>query len=123
MGEIRNTPAALTKLAGKLARKGARLRFRHEACPCGYAVYRHLRAPGHDCAVVARSLIPRRPGERVQTDQRDALGLARPDRAGELTAVWVPDADREAMRELVRARRAAVRARRSSMGRIMKTRM
>ncbi len=65
---------------------------------------------GHDCAVVAPSLIPRRPGDRVKTDRRDCLGLAKLDRAGELTAVWVPEPAHEALRDLVRARAASVRA-------------
>ena len=110
LGLVPNTAGALTKLAGKLEKKGRRLRFCYEAGPCGYGVHRHLAALGHECVVVAPSLIPRRPGERVKTDRRDALGLAKLDRAGELTPVWVPDADHEAMRNLVRARRAAVRA-------------
>ena len=113
VGTIPNTPAALSKLAGKLAGQGARggrLRFCYEAGPCGYGVWRHLRGLDHDCVVVAPSLIPRKPGERVKTDRRDALGLAELDRAGVLTPVWVPDADHEAMRDLVRARAAAVRA-------------
>ncbi len=71
--------------------------------------YRHLTALGVDCVVAARSLIPRKPGDRVKTNRRDAEMLARTHRAGELTAVWVPDADHEAMRDLVRAREAAVR--------------
>lgn len=105
LGLAPNTAGALSKLAGKLEKKGRRLRFRYEASPCGYGVHRHLAALGHECVVVAPSLIPRRPGERVKTDRRDALGLAKLDRAGELTPVWVPDADHEAMRGLVRARR------------------
>ncbi len=110
VGTIPNTAGTLTKLAMRLSRKGGPLRFCYEAGPCGYGVYRHLRALGHDCVVVAPSLIPRKPGDRVKTDRRDSLGLAKLDRAGELTAVWVPDADHEAMRDLVRARAAAVRA-------------
>ncbi len=110
VGTLPNTAGALTKLAMRLSRKGGELRFCYEAGPCGYGVYRHLRTLGHDCVVVAPSLIPRRPGDRVKTDRRDCLGLAKLDRAGELMAVWVPDADHEAMRDLVRARAAAVRA-------------
>jgi len=110
VGNIPNTPEALSKLARKLAGKGGALRFCYEAGPCGYGVWRHLRGLGHDCVVVAPSLIPRKPGQRVKTDRRDALGLAELDRAGALTPVWVPDADHEAMRDLVRARAAAVRA-------------
>ena len=66
--------------------------------PCGYGVYRHLTGLGHGCDVVAPSLIPRRPGDRVKTDRRDAAGLAKLHRAGELTSVWVPDEGHEASR-------------------------
>jgi transposase len=64
---------------------------------------------GHECAVVAPSLIPRKPGDRIKTDRRDAINLAKLHRAGELTPVWVPDQAHEAIRDLVRARQAAVR--------------
>jgi transposase len=64
---------------------------------------------GHECAVVAPSLIPRKPGDRIKTDRRDAINLAKLHRAGELTSVWVPDQAHEAIRDLVRARQAAVR--------------
>jgi transposase len=67
-----------------------------------------MAALGHECAVIAPSLIPKRPGERVKTNRRDALTLARLHRAGELTAIWVPDPGHEAVRELVRAREAAM---------------
>jgi transposase len=113
-GRIANSAQALSKLAAKLSRKGRPLRFCYEAGPCGYGIHRHLMGLGHDCAVVAPSLIPRRSGDRVKTDRRDCLGLAKLDRAGELTAVWVPDAEHEALRDLVRARAAAVRALRRS---------
>ena len=109
-GKIANSAEAVSKLVKKLSGKGRRLRFCDEAGPCGYGIHRHLTGLGHDCAVVAPSLIPRRPGDRVKTDRRDCLGLAKLDRAGELTAVWVPDAAHEAMRDLVRARATAVRA-------------
>ena len=69
-----------------------------------------MSAAGHDCVVVAPSLIPRKPGERIKTDRRDASNLARLHRAGELTPVWVPDPAHEAVRDLVRARQASVRA-------------
>ncbi len=88
-GKIANDGQALRKLAEKLSGQGRRLRFCYEAGPCGYGVYRTLTGLGHDCAVVAPSLIPRRPGDRVKTDRRDCLGLATLERAGELTAVWV----------------------------------
>jgi transposase len=108
-GQIANTPAAVRALVAKLARAGAELRFCYEAGPCGYGIQRQLTAAGHGCAVVAPSLIPRRPGERIKTDRRDAINLAKLHRAGELTPVWVPDQAHEAIRDLVRARLAAVR--------------
>ena len=85
------------------------LRFCYEAGPCGYGIQRQLTAAGHECVVVAPSLIPRKPGERIKTDRRDAINLAKLHRAGELTPVWVPDQAHEAIRDLVRARQAAVR--------------
>jgi len=78
-GSIANTPEALSKLAMKLSKKGRTLRVCYEAGPCGYGVWRHLTGLGHDCVVVAPSLIPRKPGDRVKTDRRDART---PDRAG-----------------------------------------
>ena len=108
-GKIANTPAALKVVAAKLARGGSDLRFCYEAGPCFYGIQRQLAACGQGCAVVAPSLIPRRPGDRIKTDQRDAINLAKLHRAGELTAVWVPDQTHEAIRDLVRARLAAVR--------------
>ena len=109
-GRIANTPAALQRLVGKLGHKGVELRFCYEAGPCGYGIQRQLSAAGHDCVVVAPSLIPKRPGDRIKTDRRDASSLAKLHRADELTAVWVPDPGHEAMRDLVRARLDAVRA-------------
>ena len=108
-GKIANTPAALKALSVKLAGKNGALRFCYEAGPCGYGIQRQLSAVGHECAVVAPSLIPRKPGERIKTDRRDAINLAKLHRAGELTSVWVPDPSHEAIRDLVRARQAAVR--------------
>jgi transposase len=109
-GRIPNTAAAVERLVRKLGDGGAKLRFCYEAGPCGYGIQRQLSAHGHECAVVAPSLIPKRAGDRVKTDRRDAASLARLHRAGELTAVWVPDAGHEAMRDLVRARLDAVHA-------------
>src|ERR1700759_5003765 len=113
-GTIANTPAALRSLAAKLRHNGAALHFCYEAGPCGYGIQRHLTAAGHECVVVAPSLIPRRPGDRIKTDRRDAINLAKLHRAGELTPVWVPDQAHEAIRDLVRARQAAVRSLRQS---------
>jgi transposase len=109
-GRIANTPAALDRLVRKLGHEGVELRFCYEAGPCGYGIQRQLSATKHDCVVVAPSLIPKRPGDRVKTDRRDASSLAKLHRAGELTAVWIPDAGHEAIRDLVRARLDAVQA-------------
>ena len=109
-GSIATTRSAIEGLAKKLSGSGRRLSFCYEAGPCGYGIYRWLRELGHECIVVAPSLIPRRPGDRVRTDRRDARKLARLHRAGELTGVWVPDAAHEAIRDLVRARDAAGRS-------------
>jgi transposase len=89
-GQISNTPAALTRLLSKLSQPGAVLRFCYEAGPCGYGIQRQLTAAGHDCVVVAPSLIPRKPGDRIKTDRRDAINLAKLHRAGELTPVGFP---------------------------------
>jgi transposase len=108
LGEIENTPAATGKLVRKLSAKYGRLTFCYEAGPTGYGLYRQIKSLGHDCMVAAPSLIPKKAGERVKTNRRDAIGLAKSLRAGELTAVWVPDERHEAMRDLTRAREAAV---------------
>jgi transposase len=107
-GRIANTPTALDRLLRKLGGDGMNLRFCYEAGPCGYGIQRHVSAQGQECVVVAPSLIPKRAGDRIKTDRRDAISLAKLHRAGELTAVWVPDARHEAMRDLVRARLDAV---------------
>ena len=106
LGEIANKAKAVGKLLGRLGAKygGERLLFVYEAGPCGYGLYRQVLASGHACEVVAPSLIPRKAGQRVKTDRRDALSLARLSRSGELTAVWVPGQEQEAIRDLTRAR-------------------
>ena len=103
-GEIANTPEAVAKLVKKLSPQGEVLSFCYEAGPCGYGIHRQLTHLGHDCVVVAPSLIPVKPGDRVKTDRRDSESLARLHRAGELTAVWVPGPEQEAVRDLTRAR-------------------
>lgn len=105
-GEIAHKPNVLKKWLDRLNEEfgGALLLFCYEAGPCGYGLYRWLTEAGHDCQVVAPSLIPKKAGERIKTDRRDAMKLARLLRSGELTAVWVPDQDQEAMRDLTRAR-------------------
>jgi transposase len=109
-GDIDASPASIAALATKLAKRGARLHFCYEAGSTGYDLYRQIIALGHDCAVVAPSLIPQRPRDRVKTNRRDAASLAKLHRAGELTPVWVPDVGHEAIRELVRAREGAMEA-------------
>lgn len=104
LGEIANTPEAIAKLVKQLRKGEAQLSFCYEAGPCGYGIHRQLTELGWDCQVVAPSLIPRKAGERIKTDRRDSLMLARLHRAGELTAVWVPDDAQEGLRDLTRAR-------------------
>ena len=106
LGAIPNRPDTVRKLIKKLGR-AEDLRVCYEAGPCGYVLYWQFAELGVHCDVVAPSLIPRKPGDRVKTDRRDAEKLARCYRAGDLTAVWVPDAAHEALRDLVRAREAA----------------
>ena len=108
LGVIPNREESIRKLVKKLG-PVEQLRFCYEAGPTGYVVYWQLTALGAKCEVVAPTLVPVKSGERVKTDRRDALKLARNYRAGELTAVWVPDAAHEALRDLVRAREAAQR--------------
>ena len=91
----------------KLAGRYEKLHFCYEAGPTGYGLYRQVRGLGHHCTIVAPSLIPKKSGERVKTNRRDAVSLARLFRAGELTSVWVPDTVHEAVRDLVRARETA----------------
>ena len=108
LGNIDNTPDAITRLVRKLIGKFGELLFCYEAGPTGYGLHRQITALGHACSVIAPSLIPKRPGEHVKTNRRDALTLARLHRAGELTTIWVPDPAHEAIRDLVRAREAAM---------------
>lgn len=106
LGKIPNRLESVRRLIQKLG--GAkRLRVCYEAGPTGFALYWQLTKLGVECTVIAPSLIPTKAGDRVKTDRRDAIKLARSFRAGELTSVWVPDPDHEALRDLVRAREAA----------------
>lgn len=108
LGEIGSDAESVRRLVAKLEKRHGRLHFCYEAGPTGYGLYRQLTTLGHQCTVVAPSLIPRKPGDRIKTNRRDAQQLARLLRAGELTAVWVPDEAHEAMRDLVRSRDTAV---------------
>lgn len=103
-GQIANTAEAMGKLVSQLRQGGTTLSFCYEAGSCGYGLYRRLTDQGWDCLVVAPSLIPRKAGDRVKTDRRDSLSLARLHRAGELTGVCVPDDEQESLRDLTRAR-------------------
>ena len=110
-GTFPNTAAGLGTLVKRLRQAGdGPIKFCYEAGPCGYGIHRALTKMGEDCMVVAPSMIPRKSGERQKNDTRDAGSLAVLHRGGLLTAVWVPDAAHEAMRDLIRTRLAAVRA-------------
>lgn len=108
LGEFDAAPESMRRLLAKMASKYDRLHVCYEAGPTGYGLYRQVLALGHECTVVAPSLIPKKAGDRVKTNRRDAVVLARLLRAGELTAVWTPDEGHEALRDLVRARETAV---------------
>ena len=110
IGTVGATREELTKALGRLGEPGSLL-IVYEAGPCGYGLARELEALGYRCEVVAPSKIPKKAGERIKTDRRDALKLASLARAGELTAVTIPDERDEAIRDLSRARVDAVRAR------------
>src|SRR2546426_7149958 len=108
-GVIASDREPLDKVVRALRAPGRTLHFVYEAGPCGFGIYRHLTGRGEDCVVVSPSMIPKRSGDRVKTDRRDSQMLARLHRAGELRAIYIPDATDEAMRDLVRARADAVR--------------
>lgn len=105
--ELEPTPSGYRKLIGWLKQLGGAVRVVYEAGPCGYELYHRLRKSGIDCAVAAPSLTPRKPGDRVKTNRRDARKLGRLLRAGELTLITVPDRRQEAARDLIRARESA----------------
>ncbi len=107
VGAIGPRQVDLDKLIRRLEARHPELVFAYEAGPCGYGLYRSLTAKGFACHVVAPSLIPKKPGDKVKTDRRDAVELARLLRSGDLTGVYVPSVDDEAIRDLVRARDAA----------------
>jgi len=106
LGTIANREDSIRKFIKKLG-PPEQLRACYEAGPTGFVLYWQLAQLGVECEVVAPSLVPKKPGDRVKTDRRDALKLARSHRSGDLTAVWVPDEDSEALRDLVRQREAA----------------
>jgi transposase len=107
-GGIAGDLEALAKVVKALRAPARRLRFVYEAGPCGFGIHRYLTAQGEECVVVNPSSMPKRSGDRIKTDRRDGDALARLHRAGELTAIYIPTADDEALRDLVRAREDAV---------------
>lgn len=107
VGRVPGDWRSLVKVLERLEEDGSELRLCYEAGPTGFELHRRLTAVGYDCQVVAPSLIPKKPGERVKTDRRDACKLARCLRAGDLTSVYIPDEPTEALRDLERARDAA----------------
>ena len=109
LGTIGTRQYDIDKLIRKLQSKGAALVFAYEAGPCGYWLYRYLTRQGLRCSVVAPSLIPRKAGDRVKTDRRDALTLARLLRSGDLTSIYVPAVEDEAIRDVSRGREDALR--------------
>ena len=109
LGSIGTRQCDIDKLLRKLLSKDARLVFAYEAGPCGYWLYRYLEKKGFECQVIAPSLIPKKPGDRVKTDRRDARQLAERLRGGDLTSVYVPRVEDEAIRDLTRAREDARR--------------
>ncbi|MBI2890051.1 MAG: IS110 family transposase, partial [Nitrospirae bacterium] len=109
LGPIGTRQADIDKLVRRLHSKAPRLVFAYEAGPCGYVLHRYLTQKGLTCLVVAPSLIPRKAGDRVKTDRRDAIQLARLLRSGDLSAVYVPTVEDEAIRDLTRARDDAMR--------------
>src|SRR6266516_2538795 len=117
LDRIWNEEGSVRHLIGRLGEVGA-LRACYEAGPCGFELHRLLSSVGVACDVVAPSLIPRRAGERVKTDRRDASRLARLHRAGELTPIRVPTPAEEAVRDLVRARAALLDDRKRAQQRI-----
>ena len=103
-GTIENTFEAMDKVIKSLTAVGGELKFIYEAGPCGFALYRYLTGNGFNCIITSPAMIPRRSSVRIKNDRRDALMLARLYRAGELTAIYVPEPEDEAIRDLARAR-------------------
>jgi transposase len=117
-GVIGGALEAVDKLVKKLSSANVELRCVYEAGPCGFVIHRYLKSKGIQCDVVAPSLIPKKASDRIKTDRRDAEQLARLYRAGELRAIYVPDQEDEAIRDLIRARTAAVCDQRQARNRL-----
>lgn len=117
---IDNDPKAIRRLMKRLGRDGSTLRICYEAGPCGFEIHRQLTEMTLHCDVIAPSLIPKKAGDRIKTDRRDARKLASLHRADLLTAITVPDEDQEAIRDLVRARESVVRDVRAARHQLVK---
>lgn len=117
-GVIPNDMNSLDKFIRKQVSTGVELRFVYEAGPTGYGIHRYLTGNGFDCIVVAPSMIPKRSGDRIKNDRRDAITLARLHRAGELDAIYIPRPEDEAIRDLTRARDDARNAARKAKQRL-----
>jgi transposase len=118
LGNIGTRQCDIDTLIRQLQSKSSHLIFVYEAGPCGYWLYRYLTKKGHVCWVIAPSLIPKKPGDRVKTNRRDAIKLARLMRSGDLTPVYVPKVEDEAIRDLCRAREDAIRDRKAAKFRL-----
>jgi transposase len=117
-GTIENTTEAIDKVIKSLTTAEVELRFIYEAGPCGFALYRYLNGNGFKCIVTSPAMIPKRKSVRIKNDRRDALTLARLYRAGELSGIYVPDPEDEAVRDLARARTDARVAERKAKQRL-----
>ena len=117
-GTVGGELEALDKVVRALRAPNRTLHFVYEAGPCGFTIFRHLKQLGEDCAVVSPSMTPKRAGDRVKTDRRDAVMLARLHRAGELRAIYVPNENDEDLRYLVRSREDAVEVTREAKQRL-----
>ena len=111
LGRVSSSKMAVQKLVRQFESKypGATLHFVYEAGPCGYWIYRLITSLGHCCYVVAPSLIPKKPGEKIKTDKRDALKLSKLLKSEDLTPIYVPEPEDEAVRDLSRAREVAMK--------------
>lgn len=117
-GTINNSLNDVDKVIRRLQSEGALLSFVYEAGPCGFVLYRHLKGNGLNCIVAAPSMIPKKTGSRIKNDNRNAITLARLLRAGELTAIYVPELKDDAIRDLTRARNDARIAERKAKQRL-----
>ena len=110
LGRILSNKQSIKKLVRQMESKypHATLHFVYEAGPCGYWIYRYITSLNHCCYVIAPSLIPKKPGDKIKTDKRDALKLAKLLKSEDLTPIYVPEPEDEAVRDLSRLRQTAM---------------